>query len=284
MRLQLLDTHSSNQQYTRQVSLVGMEALDVRSVIPCEFLLAQYLQETFTRRMTDLLPFFECSMQLVRGKVLRSNKLYTAVKNVFTATSIEGKSIGQGSTNAYDSIYTVMNEHTKSVPIHFVRSGGMKEGETISNHIHRRYRLHCYEKVCLCYTDNCCHEYNILTKAIPSLAKFDTQSTVSADHTEILKLPVLYKVRAINYYDTPPPNGLALLERLNACDTMSNMVIGFDAEWDVLTIADNIVDVQLRDITIGWLLCTLASYYPWVPFISTPCDLPASPFCFPLKY
>jgi hypothetical protein len=66
-----------------------MEALDVSSVIPCEFPSAQYLQETFIRRITDLLPFCERSMQLVGGKVLRAEKLYNAVKFVFTATSIE---------------------------------------------------------------------------------------------------------------------------------------------------------------------------------------------------
>jgi hypothetical protein len=128
-----------------------------------------------------------------------------------------------------------MNEHNQIVSIHFVRSGDMKEVETILNRIHRLYCLHGYEEVCLFYNDNCCQEYKMLTKAIPSLAKFDEQFTVATDHTENLKLPALYKVRAINFDATFVPIGLALLERLNACAAISKVVIGFDVEWDALT-------------------------------------------------
>jgi NADH:ubiquinone oxidoreductase subunit C len=79
----------------------------------------------------DLVPFFERSIQLVGGKVLRADKSYKAVKFVFTTTSVDGKSRGQGSTKAYDLVYTVMNEHNQIVSIHVVQSGDMKEVQVI---------------------------------------------------------------------------------------------------------------------------------------------------------
>ena len=63
----------------------------------------------------DLLPLYERMLQMIRG-----DKSYKVVKLVFTASNIEGRSMGQGSTWSYDSVYTVMNEHNQIVAIHFV--------------------------------------------------------------------------------------------------------------------------------------------------------------------
>ena len=62
----------------------------------------------------DLLPLYECMLQMIGGRVLHGNKSYKVVKFVFTASNIEGRSMGQGSTWSYDSVYTVMNEHNQT--------------------------------------------------------------------------------------------------------------------------------------------------------------------------
>jgi hypothetical protein len=159
------------------ISLKVLEEIGPSAVIPLEFPSRQYLIETFIRRIVDLLPFFERSMQLVGGKVLRADKLYKAVKFVFTATSVDGKSRGQGSTKAYDSVYTMMNEHNQIVSLHFVRSGDMKEVQVILERVQRRYKLRGFEQIDLFYTDNCCQEYKMLTRAFPSLAKNEAQTS-----------------------------------------------------------------------------------------------------------
>jgi hypothetical protein len=155
-------------------------------------------------------------MQLVGGKVLRAEKLYKAVTFVFTATSVDGKSRGQGSTQAYDSVYTVMNEHTQIVSIHFVRSGDMKEVQVILERVQRWYKLHGFEQIELFYTDNCCQEYKMLTHAFPSLAKNDAQTSNTLNELERLKLPASFKTRAINNYGTVVPIGVHILERLES--------------------------------------------------------------------
>jgi hypothetical protein len=108
---------------------------------------------------------------------------------VFTATLVDGKSRGQGSTKAFDSVYTVMNEHNQIVSIHFVRSGDMKEVQVILERVQRRYKLHGFVQIELFYTDNCCQEYKMLTSAFPSLAKNDARTSNTRKELERLKPP-----------------------------------------------------------------------------------------------
>jgi hypothetical protein len=181
---------------------------------------------------------FERSMQLVGGKVLMADKSYKAVKCVFTATSVDGKSRGQGGTQSYDSVYTVMNEHNQIVSIHFVRSGDMKEVQVILERVQRWYKLHGFEQIELFYTDNCCQEYKMITHAFPSLAKNDAQTSNTRKELERLKLPASFKTRAINNYGIFVPIGVQILERLEKCMTGCHILVGFDAEWDALTTED----------------------------------------------
>jgi hypothetical protein len=43
-------------------------------------------------RITDLLPFFERSLQMIGGTVLKADKSYKVVKFVYTANNVEGRS------------------------------------------------------------------------------------------------------------------------------------------------------------------------------------------------
>ena len=130
-------------------------------------------------RIIDLLPLYECMLQMIGGRVLRGDKSYKVVKFVFTASNIEGRSMGQGSTRSCDSVYTVMNEHNQIVAIHFVRSGDNSEMEDILSRVQQRYEIHGYEDVELFYTDNCCHEYSMLIRAMPSLSRGDVLTAVA---------------------------------------------------------------------------------------------------------
>jgi hypothetical protein len=92
---------------------------------------------------------------------------------LFTASEVEGWSAGSGSTRAYESVYTVMNEGFEIISNHFVWSGDYKEMKHILQSLWESYKIHRYDEIELFYTDNCCHEYKMLTEALPPLATVD---------------------------------------------------------------------------------------------------------------
>lgn len=223
-----------------------LETIRYDDVIPADLPSRQYLQSAFIARIMDLLPYFERSLQMIGGTALCGDKSYKAIKFVYTANSVEGRSLGSGSFRAYDSVYTVMNENNQVVAINFVLSGDNSEVESILEGIQRRYNIHGYEEVELFYTDSCCHEYNMLIKAMPSLARGDAVSASAGDNMnsrqmDPLLLPSAYNPELITSYESLVGFCDSLMESIKSIDTSesdTDVLIGFDVEWDTLTAED----------------------------------------------
>jgi hypothetical protein len=148
---------------------------------------------------------------------------------------MEGQSMGQGSTWACDSVYSVMNELDQIVSIHFVRAGDLGEIESILKCIKQRFRTHGFEEVKLFYTNNCCQEYDTLARVFETLAHNDEGFIEPSTPKPHLKLPSHWKAQAINTYDMFCGDALKLLTRLDSCTEGGKIVLGFDVEWDAIT-------------------------------------------------
>ena len=110
----------------------------------------------YTNHILNLLLYQERQLQLVCGKILCGDKSYKIVKNVAIGNSVSSKGQGQESIKAYNSYYTVMNEHNMNVASHFNMSGDYDEMDNILRRINYCYEVRCFEEVELFYTDNCC--------------------------------------------------------------------------------------------------------------------------------
>jgi hypothetical protein len=150
-----------------------------------------------------------------------------------------------------------MNECNQIVAINFVRSGDNSEMEAILKRIQSRYDIHGYESVELFYTDNCCHEYLMLLRAMPSLGHGDASAVVGAarGQLELLLLPATYKPCVMDSYaslvafcdtiiaiaDGMDENGDGNGDGCGDGDGDSdgngdgNLLLGVDMEWDSLT-------------------------------------------------
>lgn len=211
-------------------------------VIPAEFPSRQYIQTAFVSRICDLLPMFERNMQLIGGTLLKADGSYKVIKFVFTATGIEGQSRGQGSVRAYDSIYTVMNQNVMIASLNFLHSGNNSEMEAILQRLQHRYKIHGYEEIELFYTDNCCHEYPMIVRAIPSLGRDDVGSgtTMEQDTSALplMQLPESYDPRAITQYQQLVDFCTSVKSSVDSSDDTNDVLLGFDVEWDSLTAED----------------------------------------------
>ena len=129
---------------------------------------ADYIEKHFVLCTLKLLPYYERCLQLVSGCILSGDKSYKVIKFIF----VQGAD-GNTVVRAFDSVYTIMNEFNQVVAINFTRAGDYDEVEEILKGINHRYKIHGFETVRLFYTDSCCHEYNMLLRALPSLGKLD---------------------------------------------------------------------------------------------------------------
>jgi hypothetical protein len=209
-------------------------------VIPAEFPSRQYMQTAFVSRIRDLLPMYERNMQLVGGSLLSADGSYKVIKFVFTATSIEGQSRGQGSVRAYDSIYTIMNPNVMIASLSFLHSGDNSEMEEILKRLQHRYNIHGYEEIELFYTDNCCHEYPMIVRAIPSLGRDDVGGAMEQQQDTsalpLMQLPETYDPRAITKYEDLVDFCTSLKTSVDSSE--NDVLLGFDVEWDSLTAQD----------------------------------------------
>jgi hypothetical protein len=215
--------------------------LTLDMVVPYSFPSRQYIQQAFVSRILDLLPLFERNLAMTGGSILRADKSYKVVRFIYIANAVEGKTAGQQSTKAYDSVYTVMNEYGQIVAIHFIRGGDFEEMERILKEIKNRYQVHGFEDVELFYTDDCCHEYNMLTRAFPELATGDWSTTGNNDRPvsfcTMLPLPEQWPRTTITSYAQLQDFCIRLGEFIDACDD-DFVLLGLDAEWDSLTLDD----------------------------------------------
>jgi hypothetical protein len=136
-----------------------------------------------------------------------------------------------------------MNEHNQIVAIHFVQSGDNSEMESILSRIQHRYGIHGYEEVDLFYTDNCCHEYSMIVHAIPSLGHGDALGTTAnsvsrSSELDIIHLPENYRPSVIMEYKDLYTFCATLLQSVNVMDADKDVLLGFDVEWDSLTLKD----------------------------------------------
>lgn len=201
--------------------------LNVQDVV-AEIPLRQYLEKHFLLRALNLLPYYERCLQLVSGRVLCGDKSYKVIRFVF----VQGADTT--AVRAFDSVYTVMNEYNQVVAINFVRAGDYDEMESILKGIQHRYNIHGYEDVRLFYTDSCCHEYNMLVRAMPTLGDRDPVPP-RADQFEqnlpLAQLPVhpVFVTTKGGFLESAVP----ILEHLDAA--VHVVPIGFDIEWDSLS-------------------------------------------------
>ena len=216
------------------------KAMPLDDILPCPFPKRQCIQEIFVSRVLDLLPMYEKGLMRVYGTVLCADQSYKIVKFIYTATGVDAKSVGQESVRAYDSIYTVMNEHNMVVAIYPMRVGDYSEIESILKQISVRYKTYGYDEVELFYTDNCCHEYKTLVRAFPSLCRNDANVPTAADPTEecFLDLP---SASSRNIHHVKSYNELEaccdlFIEFLDGCG--KSVFLGIDIEWDSLTASD----------------------------------------------
>lgn len=204
--------------------------------VPCR----QWLQGCFVGRALDLLDYIERFIQMLGGKVLRANRSYTLIKFIFTAAN--SATLDNSSFRAFDSVYTVMNEHGLIIAIHFVRSGAAEEIEKILSSINARYKIHGFDEVELFYTDNCCSEYNMLSRAIPSLGRDDKMpATTCAGNASLprqvvapLPLPEKWDQKVVKDYDGLVQACVVYLKTV-ADNPQRLFFIGFDTEHDSFT-------------------------------------------------
>jgi hypothetical protein len=215
--------------------------LELEHALPYNFPSRQYVQSTFIFRVIDLLSFYERNLQMIGGKILRADKSFKVIKFLFTASEVEGRSAGSGSTRAYESVYTVMNERCEIVSIHFVRSGDYEEMKRILQSLRQRYEIHGYDEVKLFYTDNCCHEYKMLTEALPLLATADRATSADGkDESRRINYPLLplpddWPRKMIDTYDQLALFTAKLQERIDQSADEEKVFIGLDVEWNSLT-------------------------------------------------
>jgi hypothetical protein len=204
------------------------------------FLSRQYVQQVYVNRVLALLPYYERCLQMMGGIILCADKSYKVIKFVFI-TKGDGRSRGEESVRAFDSVYTCMNEYNQIVSINFVRAGDYEEMETILKKLQHRYNVHGYDEVKLFYTDNCCHEYNMLVRAMPSVSRDDTNPPKQDPRRNLpdAMLPPGAQPIVVTSYEQLLPHCTSLLEVIDAYDSSndSNLTLdlGFDIEWDSLT-------------------------------------------------
>jgi hypothetical protein len=193
-----------------------------------DFPSAQYVERHFILRALKMLPYYERCLQLVSGRILCGDKSYKVIKFVFVQDK-DGSAV-----RAFDSVYTVMNEYNQVVAINFVRAGDYEEVEQILKGIRRRYEIHGYEEVRLFYTDDCCHEYKMLLRAMPSLGQKDPAG--QQDLRELIELPLAQLPMEPIWIRSKEAFLTETLPFLEALDAASELTpIGLDIEWDSLT-------------------------------------------------
>jgi hypothetical protein len=160
------------------------------------------------------------------------------VKYIYTATNIEGQSQGRESVHAYDSVYTVMNEFTQVMAIYFIHGGDFEEMGRILAAVQWQYEIHGFDPIDLFYTDDPTHEYKMLIKAIPSLAKHDAIGPQTESSTfPLLPLPENHPMHAIDSYAMLSAFCNDLLAYIdNAQEEI--VFLGLDIERDSLTRQD----------------------------------------------
>ena len=208
------------------------------SVVRGMFLSRQYVQQVYVSRVLALLPYYERCLQMMGGRILCADKSYKVIRFVFI-TKGDGRSRGEESVRAFDSVYTCMNEYSQIVSINFVRAGDYKEMETILKKLQHRYDVHGYDEVKLFYTDNCCHEYNMIVRAMPSVSQDDTHPPKEDPRRSLpnAALPPGAQPVVVTSYEQLILHCAPLLEVIDACDD-SSFDLGFDVEWDSLTQED----------------------------------------------
>jgi hypothetical protein len=200
------------------------ELCDVVGEVPSP----EFIEKHFVLCTLKLLPYYERCLQLVSGCILCGDKSYKVIKFIFVPGA-DGNMV----VRAFDSVYTIMNEFNQVVAINFTRAGDYDEVEEILKGINHRYKIHGFETVRLFYTDSCCHEYNMLLRALPSLGKLDParDKQVQSPQLPPAQLPLVpIMVASWNEFVS------AVTPFLEAIDCSSSMVpIGLDIEWDSLS-------------------------------------------------
>jgi hypothetical protein len=97
--------------------------------------------------------------------------------------------------------------------------------------------VHGFEEVKVFYTDNCCQEYDTLIRCFDSLTRQDGNFVQPLKVPALLKLPCQSKVKTLNTYAHQlVPVAVEVLEHLDSRQEETLLVIGFDLEWDSLTV------------------------------------------------
>lgn len=210
-------------------------------VVPYAFPSRQYVQSAFVKRMLDRLPFFERHLQLIGGRILRGDKSYKVVKFIHTATNVEGQTKGRESMKAYDSLYTVMNEYGQIAATYFVRGGDFEEMERVLVALRNRYNVHGLGDIQCFYTDDPTHEYAMLTRSFPELAKDDDnrEGMEEYDGVPVLPLPENWERKTIVTYQQLEAFCVSLQHHIDNNHPVEEIVyVGLDVEWDSLTLEE----------------------------------------------
>lgn len=185
----------------------------------------KYLQELFCHRMDQLEGFYDLHMQMVDANVLKGDKSYKVCKVVY-----------KDGVKAFDSLYTVMNERNQIVAQYFTRTASMKEVETILTEIKERLVFHGHGEIELIYTDDCCHEYPMVSRVFNNMQD-ERGAIVSPGSNDIppSQLPKVtvsdegIHVQVLDSLELVDSFGQQLVaEALRADDVL---YVGFDCEW-----------------------------------------------------
>ena len=128
---------------------------------------------------------------------------------------------------------------SQNVSISFVRAGDYEEMETILKMLQQRYNVYGYAEVKLFYADNCCREYNMIIRAMPSISRDDTDPPKQDPRRNLsdARLPPGAQPLVVTSYEQLIPYCTSLLEIIDACN-VSTFDLGFDFEWDSVTQED----------------------------------------------
>ena len=206
-------------------------SLDLKDVMTRPFPSRQCVQARFIRKVMELIPCYERCLQLIGGVTLCGDKSCKVVKFIFVGGS-RGCVV-----RAFDSVCTVMNEFKQIVTIHFVLAGDHEEVESILQQIQHCYDVHGCDEVTLFHADMCCHECKMMTRAIPSLARGDTEREEDVDNEAHLCTATLpFEPVLIDNCNQLVRNLTSLLKILDEAE--SPLFIGCDAKWDSGTVSE----------------------------------------------
>jgi hypothetical protein len=208
---------------------------EIDSVLPNHiFPTDEDLINLYKARGDDIELYHEMQMQMIDAVLLKADKSFKVIKLVFSG----GSGLGERS-RSFDSIYSVMNERNQIVAQFFTRTADTKEVKRVLVGIKKRFELHGFPNIKLFYTDDCCHEYAMLSEPFPELQDDRPLSSSATKSTALAEF---------DFDDTFQQHSLQILSTVEEIEefarnlsTMADYArregkvldIGFDAEWDM---------------------------------------------------